>query len=405
MKFNIMKTGLASLLFFLILSGAAFGQTPKFTLSGKVTTADSGFVLEGIPIKLTCSDGSSVVVMTNNEGIYTLDSTRIKPERSYVFWPASNEGKYYDKHSREGYYPGMRTKLLTKGVVESTNFHQDFASNKVTGCGGIFPYITFEKNSPVVSGSMKDSLKILKAIFIDNPNLVIQLNGHCSSDETNPNELSHQRALNAKAFLMEQGIEAERILAQGFGIKKLLFSDAELKKAQTREARGTINQRNRRVVFQVIRINYVSHERKEINKEEVKAVQVRSVVCPVDSGVLGVFQPKPFLISDPTSGIFISKKTKSQTNVKSIMDGQVFGITRFIDSTFIVVIERGNLKIAYSNLHSTPLKKSDKVKTGDILGVLSPNEDGVELHINFFSRNHGLDYSESAKMVCCPSCK
>ena len=86
-------------------------------------------------------------------------------------------------------------------------------------------------------------VKILK----DNPSIKIELSSHTdarASDSYN-DALSQRRAESAVAYIVSQGIAADRLVAKGYGKRQLIIPNA-----QTEEEHQT----NRRTEFKVIEI-------------------------------------------------------------------------------------------------------------------------------------------------------
>lgn len=91
-------------------------------------------------------------------------------------------------------------------------------------------------------------LDSLVQIMNDNPEIYIELGSHTDSraDDDYNMKLSQRRAQSAVSYIINEGIQAERIVAKGYGETQLL-----VKNAQTEEE----HQRNRRTEFKVLRYN------------------------------------------------------------------------------------------------------------------------------------------------------
>ena len=86
----------------------------------------------------------------------------------------------------------------------------------------------------------------LYALLKENPTVKIEIGGHTSintSDQKFNEELSSNRALAVKKYLVSKGIDSPRIRTEGFGDSKPLESNT------TEEGR----QKNRRVEFKIIK--------------------------------------------------------------------------------------------------------------------------------------------------------
>ena len=109
-----------------------------------------------------------------------------------------------------------------------------------------FDPILFAVGSPYLADSSKPILEEIAAILINNPNGNLEIQGHTDTDggeEVNLT-LSQDRADTVKEFLVDQGVEPERMLAVGYGETRLKIDPEET--AEDRE-------RNRRIEFRVSR--------------------------------------------------------------------------------------------------------------------------------------------------------
>jgi outer membrane protein OmpA-like peptidoglycan-associated protein len=127
-----------------------------------------------------------------------------------------------------------------------------FSALKKDGSQLHFPAILFLKNSEQMDETSKDSLNSIMEILLDNPNVVISLSGHCSSDEKNPDDLSFNRALNIRNYLIQKGFDSDRLVTRGLGTSNPFNSDSHINTvANVRQKEYLIGQ-NRRVVAAVI---------------------------------------------------------------------------------------------------------------------------------------------------------
>lgn len=83
----------------------------------------------------------------------------------------------------------------------------------------ILKNIFFDSNSAKLKSTSIQELQQLKALLIEQPNMIIQINGHTDSEgDDNANlVLSQNRALSVKNYLEQEGIDPKRLTAKGFG--------------------------------------------------------------------------------------------------------------------------------------------------------------------------------------------
>ena len=107
-----------------------------------------------------------------------------------------------------------------------------------------------------------DSLEYLLDIMQRNETYVIQLESHTDSrgKDAYNKELSQRRAQTCVDYLIEAGIDRERLIAVGRGEGMLLVADSEINRMETEEEKERAHQANRRTVFRIMRFDYVPGE-------------------------------------------------------------------------------------------------------------------------------------------------
>ncbi len=95
--------------------------------------------------------------------------------------------------------------------------------------------LTFDRTRPSELDKLVDFLK-------DNPNITVELGSHTdtrATDEYNQ-DLSQRRAESAVKYLIQNGIDQERIKAKGYGETQLLVKDAQDEEEHQRNRRTEI---------------------------------------------------------------------------------------------------------------------------------------------------------------------
>lgn len=93
----------------------------------------------------------------------------------------------------------------------------------------------------------------------NNPSIKLEIGYHsdsrsCKQQETSSVRLYEARAKSILNYFISKGIDTNRLVAKGFGCKKLLISDNELNKLKTPEEIEAAHQKNRRVEFTILAI-------------------------------------------------------------------------------------------------------------------------------------------------------
>ncbi len=110
----------------------------------------------------------------------------------------------------------------------------------------------------------------LVAILEDNPEIKIELSSHTDSRQTADYnmDLSNRRAQSATTYIIEAGIDPERITAKGYGESQLLISDEEINSLPTIEDQEAAHQRNRRTEFKIL--EYIKKVAEEETMETIE---------------------------------------------------------------------------------------------------------------------------------------
>jgi peptidoglycan-associated lipoprotein len=224
-----------------------------YVLQGTITDMKTKKPIANSKIKLVGSDGSSAEIITDATG-------------AYLFGDMAKDGERYIKGNTNYTltvsavnYLNAVGKETTVGVPVSTTFIKDFAlqpiEKEIT-----FPEVQYELGKFTLKPESKDSLDFLYKTLIDNPTLVIELSAHTDSRGTDAlnDPLSQQRAEACVEYLVSKGIPEARMVAKGYGKRKLLITDDAISKVKSVEEKEALHQKNRRTVFSVLRTDYVS---------------------------------------------------------------------------------------------------------------------------------------------------
>ncbi|MEW6469369.1 MAG: OmpA family protein [Bacteroidota bacterium] len=256
-----------------------------FTLSGVVLEKDSKKPIEGATVKLLGSDGSVAEMKTDKTGFYKFDvngnARFINASTSYVVSASGLDIK--TPEAPDGYLGNPKGKITTIGVEVATDFKQDFELLLVKKEIRL-PLILFnlDKYDLAHPSNPKDSLEYLYKILVENPTIVVELGAH--TDYRSPTEynktLSFNRAKTCVEYLVkEKGIAGDRIVPKGYGEGSPAITDKDLttpggklipkgtklteqwinKNFPTKKGDDYefVMQINRRVVFSVLRKDYV----------------------------------------------------------------------------------------------------------------------------------------------------
>lgn len=236
----------------------------EFTLQGTVRDDSTKTVLPDVQIQLVGSDGSFAQTETSQTGEYFFDKTQLRNNTSYEILV-----------SREGYF-NMRGHETTMDIVRSRDFVYDFYLVPIPDTPIELPEILYEFARWELLPQYKDSLNGLITTLVENPGLIIELASHTDSrgsDEVN-DTLSQRRAQSVVDYLIEQGIERDRLVARGYGKRVpreientieregftfeagTVLNEEYINALPSEEHRDAAHQLNRRTEFRVISDDY-----------------------------------------------------------------------------------------------------------------------------------------------------
>ncbi|TVQ11499.1 MAG: hypothetical protein EA361_12720 [Bacteroidetes bacterium] len=232
----------------------------EFTLQGTVRDDSTKVAIPGVQIQLVGSDGSFVQAETTDKGEYKFDNTQVKANTSYEILASKN--RYFNARGQE----------TTRGIERSRDFVFDFYLEPIPYTPIELPEILYEFARWELLPQYQDSLNGLITTLQENPELVIELGSHTDSrgsHEVN-DTLSQRRAQTVVDYLIERGIERERLLPRGYGkrVPRVIentivregftfeagtkLTEAWINSLPTEAHRDVAHQLNRRTEFRVI---------------------------------------------------------------------------------------------------------------------------------------------------------
>ena len=245
-----------------------------FTLQGVVTDSKTGAILTDANVQLIASNGNSGDKKTDNAGSY---NHKIKPITSYELVA-----------SLEGYLKKKKT-MTTIGVEKNTDFVIDFALDPVVK-EILLPKIEYDYAKWDLRNKSIEDLDALTKTLNENPNITIELRSHTDYRGTDAQNqiLSQKRADVCIIYLIENGIDAERLTAKGMGETepfvmehkdgKLKVGDVLTKSYIDGLRRGKhkeqAHQYNRRTAFKVISQEYVPKPKEEVKEIEGPTIEL-----------------------------------------------------------------------------------------------------------------------------------
>ena len=199
-----------------------------------------------------------------NDGSY---SVRVNPDVEYVLLGTC-----------KGYLNAMQ-QLKTTNQSGKVDYQLDFELASITR-PVLIDNIFYEFDKATLTPESTASLDELVKLLENNPNVTIELASHCDfrgRDQYNE-KLSQKRAEAVVAYLIENGIDKERLTAKGYGESKPktvnrkltekypflkendVLNEAFINALSSEEQQEICHQLNRRTEFQVLRTTYKLYE-------------------------------------------------------------------------------------------------------------------------------------------------
>ena len=255
-------------------------------LEGYVSEEQSKLPVPGATVKLVGSDNTSFEVKTDIKGYYKYEangnSRYVNANTSYVVSASGLDIKTPD--FPDGLLGNPKAKITTVDLKANTNFRQDFVLKKIIKEMRM-PMILFKLDSADLShpSNPKDSLEWLVKVMNESPNITVELSAHTDyrSDAKYNQALSFKRAKTCVDYLITtKGIDPNRISPAGYGESRPALTDRDFKtpsgkivpkgtvltekwidknfpKNKNKDDYEFVMQINRRVVFSLLRRDYV----------------------------------------------------------------------------------------------------------------------------------------------------
>ena len=174
-------------------------------LGGWLYEKDGYELPEGV-IHMIGNDGSKTAFGVMNDGSY---SVRVNPGVEYVLLGTC-----------KGHLNAMR-ELKTTDATGRVDYQLDFELASITR-PVLIDNIFYEFDKATLTPESATSLNELVQLLENNPNVTIELGAHCDfrGRDAYNERLSQKRAESVVNYLIEHGIDAERLVAKGYGESK-----------------------------------------------------------------------------------------------------------------------------------------------------------------------------------------
>ena len=232
--------------------------TMEFLVEGNVYDTNGEHLSEAT-IRLVGDDGTNVKAQIRRDGSYRL---KLQKDTRYVML-ATSRG-----------FLNQKQELSTVGMTDSYSYQQNFSLapiSKPVKMSNVF----YEFGKWTLTADSEKGLNDLVQLLNDNPNITIELSAHTDmvGNDASNKQLSLRRAQSVVDYLIQHGIDSERLTPVGYGEEKPVVVDDALNKQYTflpkeqvldeafittlpADQQEICNSLNRRTEFRVLKTTY-----------------------------------------------------------------------------------------------------------------------------------------------------
>jgi peptidoglycan-associated lipoprotein len=231
-----------------------------FSITGLVKDEKTDSPVTGSVVQLIASDGTNLQATTGDNGDFRFS---LRPDVDYIFLA-----------TKEGYLNG-KARETTRGQDKSREFLTTILMTPIDKPIEL-PNIFYDFGRWDLRPESMVSLDKLTETLLDNPNVTIELMSHTDSRDTEEYNmtLSQRRAQSVVDYLIEKGIEPDRLSPRGYGESSpkvvddeiaalypflqtgITLSEQFINTLPTEEQKEIAHQINRRTEFRVLRTDY-----------------------------------------------------------------------------------------------------------------------------------------------------
>jgi len=189
-----------------------------YTIKGKIIDNSILQPVEAAQISLIGSDGTTLTTKSNSVGYYEFNKNQVKPSTTYELVVAKE--KYFNEKAME----------TTVGVDASKDFEINFKLEPIPDVPIVLPDILYDLGKWELKPQFQDSLQGLIQTLDANETIIVELAAHTDNRDTDEKNdiLSQKRAESVVEYLIQRGIDPDRLMAKGYGerVPRKLLKDA-----------------------------------------------------------------------------------------------------------------------------------------------------------------------------------
>lgn len=256
-----------------------------YTVHGKIIDNSTLQPLESVSVSLIGSDGTTLVAKSNTVGYYEFNKDQVKPNTTYEFVVAKD--KYFNEKATE----------TTVGLDVSKDFEMNFKLDPIPDTPIVLPEILYDLGKWDLKPQFQDSLQGLIQTLDANETIMVELAAHTDNRDTDEKNdiLSQKRAESVVDYLIQRGIDPDRLIAKGYGERVPLKLTKDIARDGYTFKKGTVltggfidslpstaikeaaHQMNRRTEFSIVSKDYIP---KPKNRTITSGNEVKVVLNP-----------------------------------------------------------------------------------------------------------------------------
>ncbi|MBV6639820.1 MAG: PD40 domain-containing protein [Cyclobacteriaceae bacterium] len=227
----------------------------NYYLTGVTVTHDDGgakIILPNTKVSLLSTDNNEILdeAFTNEDGAFQF---RVYPEEQYNL--IGEKTDYFTSRKKFSTINRSVDKSELKDFITNVTFNTEVMMERIVIEKPIvLENIYYDLDKASIREDAALVLDSLVTIMNDNPEIYVELGSHTDvrADDDYNMDLSYRRARAAVQYMINNGIDASRITAKGYGESQLVIENATTEEE---------HQKNRRTEFKVLR--YDPGEREE----------------------------------------------------------------------------------------------------------------------------------------------
>jgi len=384
-----------------------------YTIVGKVIDNSTLQPLDGVDVTLLGSDGTTLLAKTNTVGYYEFTNEQVMPNTTYELVAVKDE------------FFNMKALETTLGIEVSKDFEIDFILEPIPDEPIVLPEILYDLAKWDLKPQFQDSLQGLIETLDANETIIVELAAHTDtrdSDERN-DILSQKRAESVVDYLIQRGIDGDRLVAKGYGERDPRTLNKDIVYEQYTFTTGTVlneeyisslpdveikelaHQLNRRTEFSIVSKDYVPKAR---NRTVITDSRVKVITNPEENILKFEYTPNGLIqanciVNGFTLGFVYDRRTVRPTislgsALRLLKEGAIDKDDFEGDPTLILgegtiankaVFHAETLRIANLTLYDIEIQVDHQLKAQMYLGQITLGEigdfeiDEEKLEINF----------------------